>query len=430
MIESNLKTSFLNTIIKGSFTTIFLRILMIVSGYIFLYVLSNNYGISEVGNFTLIQAVLFTISTISVLGLDTLSVKLVPINENNLKFLYFRIILNIFPVALFFSFLLFYLSDNIALVFDKKILNEYLRILSFSIIPLSIININCEFFRGKKNMFFYSLYNRGSILMFLLGIIYIFSINKSNNQTLIYLYYFYAIIILAFVSTLHLFSKYLIHTNSKKTEKILSKNLISFESRNMLIINIIFISFQFVDVTLLGILSSSYNVGIYTILLKISSLTSLVLLGVNSISGPIISKLYNSNKIGELDYYIKLIVRISSFISLPILFIIILFSNYILSNFGDNLLLYKNALYILCLAQFINVLSGSVGLIMQMTGNEKIFRNIILFSILINIILSFIFIPKYQVLGAVYSSSISLILWNFLSVIYVKKKINIYSFLR
>ena len=37
---------------------------MIVSGYIFLYVLSNNYGISEVGNFTLIQAVLFTISTI------------------------------------------------------------------------------------------------------------------------------------------------------------------------------------------------------------------------------------------------------------------------------------------------------------------------------------------------------------------------------
>ena len=93
---------------------------MIVSRYIFLYVLSNNYGISEVGNFTLIQAVLFTISTISVLGLDTLSVKLVPINENNLKFLYFRIILNIFSCCFIFSFLLFYLSDNIALVFDKK----------------------------------------------------------------------------------------------------------------------------------------------------------------------------------------------------------------------------------------------------------------------------------------------------------------------
>ena len=90
MIESNLKTSFLNTIIKGSFTTICLRILMIFSGYIFLYVLSNNYGISEVGNFTLIQAILFTISTISVLGLDTLSVKLVTKNENNLKFLYFE----------------------------------------------------------------------------------------------------------------------------------------------------------------------------------------------------------------------------------------------------------------------------------------------------------------------------------------------------
>ena len=59
--------------------------------------------------------------------------------------------------------------------------------------------------------------------MFLLGIIYIFSINKSNNQTLIYMYYFYAIIILAFVSTLHLFSKYLIHTNSKKQKIYLVK---------------------------------------------------------------------------------------------------------------------------------------------------------------------------------------------------------------
>ena len=65
-------------------------------------------------------------------------------------------------------------------------------------------------------MFFYSLYNRGSILMFLLVIIHIFSINKSNNQTLIYMYYFYSIVILASISTIHLFSKYLIHTNSKK----------------------------------------------------------------------------------------------------------------------------------------------------------------------------------------------------------------------
>ena len=84
----------------------------------------------------------------------------------------------------------------------------------------------------------------------------------------------------------------------------------------------------------------------------------------------------------------------------------------------------------MCFAQFINVVSGSVGLIMQMSGNEKIFRNIIIFSIIINIILSIILIPKFQVWGAVYSSSFSLILWNILSIIFIKKKINIYSFIR
>ena len=106
------------------------------------------------------------------------------------------------------------------------------------------------------------------------------------------------------------------------------------------------------------------------------------------------------------------------------------YSETLLFLFGENLLLYKNALYLMCLAQFINILSGSVGLIMQMTDNEKIFKNIIIISLIINIILSILLIPKFGIWGAVYSSSISLVLWNILAIVFIKKKINIYSFIR
>tara|TARA_B110000438_G_C15747776_1_gene621522 strand:- start:294 stop:1436 length:1143 start_codon:yes stop_codon:yes gene_type:complete len=379
------------------------------------------------------------LTTICVLGLDTLSVKLVPLNNKYLKFIYVKILLFIAPLVLLSSIIIYFSSEYIAILFNETSLSNPIKVLSFSLFPLSLISINSEFFRGMKNIFYYSLYNKGSILLFLIMLLLIFNssffrdsqIEISNSKLLIYYYYLYSIILLSFVSTMHLFLRYLMQTQLFIPENhMLAKKNLFILSKNMLLINIVFILFQFIDTILLGLLSTSRDVGIYTIVLKISSITSIILLGVNSIIGPIISQLFSSNKLDELNMYVKASVRISSLLSIPIILLIIYNSNNFLSFFGSNLLIYKKALYIMCFAQFINVISGSVGLIMQMTGNEQIFRNIIIFSIIINIVLSLILIPKYQVWGSVYSSAFSLILWNILSIIFIKKKINIYSFIR
>ena len=78
-------------------------------------------------------------------------------------------------------------------------------------------------------------------------------------------------------------------------------------SQSMLIINLVFIVFQYIDILLLTFLSTNENVGIYTIILKISSVTSIVLMAINSISGPVISKLFSDNRINEFNRYIKMI---------------------------------------------------------------------------------------------------------------------------
>jgi len=405
---------------------------MIFSTYIFLYIITKNYGYDFVGNFSLVQAIFLTLSTICVLGLDTLSVKLVPLNKEYLKYIYFKILITILPLILLISLFLYFYSNTVAYFFSKIELSYPIKILSISLLPLSLININSEFFRGMKNMFYYSIYNKSSILLVLLFLLFLLSDNfYLTDKKLIYLYYLYSIILLAIFSSFHLFFKYLINSKISipHNNNLKEKNLFSL-SNNMLIINIVFIVFQFIDIILLGILSSSSDVGIYTILLKISSVTSIILLGVNSISGPIISKLFSSNQLFELNQYIKAIVRASTLLSIPIFFVIFIYSEAFLLLFGENLLIYKNALYLMCLAQLINILSGSVGLIMQMTNNEKIFKNIIIISLIVNMILSLALIPKYGVWGAVFSSSLSLVLWNILSIIFIKKKINIYSFIR
>ena len=83
----------------------------------------------------------------------------------------------------------------------------------------------------------------------------------------------------------------------------------------------------------------------------------------------------------------------------------------------------------MCIAQFINVVSGSVGLIMQMTGHAETFKNIIIIAVISNVILNIILIPIFQVFGAVYASSLSLIIWNVIGAIYIYRKIKIYSFI-
>ncbi len=417
---------------KGAMALL-LRVVMMLLGYLFIYSLNNRYGTSFIGDFTLIQSIFIIISTICTLGLDTLSVKLVSPNSKNSKYLsilYNRILSYIIPLTIVISIILYYFSLNIALYFGSIDLSEPIKILSFSLLPLALININGESFRGSKNMLFYSIYNKASLLS-LLFILLLFTTNSSMHSIDIYYYLFYVICLLALISTIHwkvIYIGSLNHINNKLAKLDLNCNLF-YLSKNMLIISIVFILFQFIDILMLAYLSTSDQVGIFTILLKVSSLVSILLIGVNSISGPIISDLFSDNKLDELKKYVKAIVRISSLLSIPIIVFIIYFSDFILESFGLGLTQYKNGLIIMCIAQFINVVSGSVGLIMQMTGHAETFKNIIIIAVISNVILNIILIPIFQVFGAVYASSLSLIIWNVIGAIYIYRKIKIYSFI-
>ena len=53
---------------------------------------------------------------------------------------------------------------------------------------------------------------------------------------------------------------------------------------------------------------------------------------------------------------------------------------------------------------------------------QNVFKWIIIFSVIVNIVLNVVLIPSYGIFGAAVASMISLILWNILSCIYIYKK--------
>ena len=61
----------------------------------------------------------------------------------------------------------------------------------------------------------------------------------------------------------------------------------------------------------------------------------------------------------------------------------------------------------------------------MMTGHEKVHRNIVLFSAVLNVLLNLYLIPLLGIIGAALSTTISIFLKNTIDIFYLNKVIKI-----
>jgi O-antigen/teichoic acid export membrane protein len=152
--------------------------------------------------------------------------------------------------------------------------------------------------------------------------------------------------------------------------------------------------------------------GKYAIAFRIALLGSFALMAVNSAIGPKISKLFNEGKQNEMIQEARKSTKLGFFISVPVMFITFLFPEFLLSVFGSEFKEAKTPLLILLIGQFFNTLCGPTGVVLQLTGYQKVFRNIVVVSAFINIALNYLIIPQYGLIGAACVNSFSIIFWN------------------
>jgi O-antigen/teichoic acid export membrane protein len=98
--------------------------------------------------------------------------------------------------------------------------------------------------------------------------------------------------------------------------------------------------------------------------------------------------------------------------------------------FGNEFIEGATVLIILCVGQVVNSISGSVGVILQMTGHQKVYQNIVLIALILNLILNLLLVPLYGTIGAAIATVISISSWNVIGAIYLKKKHNIITYFK
>ena len=176
-------------------------------------------------------------------------------------------------------------------------------------------------------------------------------------------------------------------------------------------------------VIILGMLRTEAEVGYYAMVVKLAGLITFVLYAIDSMAGPKFAELFYLNKIEDLLHVAKKSAKLIFVITTPMLLIFIIFGKQILSiAFGQGFSSAYLALVFLVVGQFVNSISGSTGMFMNMTGNQKVYRNIMIFAAFLNIGLNIWLVPQLHIKGAAIAAMASLCFWNITTLLYIKIK--------
>ena len=175
-------------------------------------------------------------------------------------------------------------------------------------------------------------------------------------------------------------------------------------------INIIYSN---LDIIILGLFLSSKDIGIYKIAFQVALFASFGLQAINVAVGPRFARLYALGEKEKLQRLVTLSTRAMLIFNLFITLFFIIAGKKLLSLvFGTAFIGSYEPLLILLIGQFVNSAAGSVGIILNMTGHEKDTVKGRAIALLTNIVLNFILIPFFGIIGAAITSAISMMIWN------------------
>ncbi len=201
------------------------------------------------------------------------------------------------------------------------------------------------------------------------------------------------------------------------------------ESFPMLLSSTIMVFLGWLDTFILGIYETDENIGIYNAALKLALVTSFSIEAINSSLAPKIANAFAEQAHEKFKGLVKFSTRINFVATAGIVAVLLIFNQFFLGIFGEEFLIGKYVLIILCSIHLLNSTTGSVGIIMQMIGRQKQYQNIALIALGLNLILNFALIPLYGIEGAAAATAISLSFWNIAGTVYLKRKENIRTYL-
>jgi O-antigen/teichoic acid export membrane protein len=177
---------------------------------------------------------------------------------------------------------------------------------------------------------------------------------------------------------------------------------------------------------LVGSIAGPTDAGIYRVAVRGATLVTFALGGVNAAVAPRLARLHAMGDVAALRRMLRLAALASLAWALPVAALLIGFSTWILTTiFGADYAVAATSLTILCLGQLVNAATGPVGLLLNMTGRERVTARGHAVALAVGLIAGLILIPRWGVAGAAAASALSMVTWNVTFAVIVARSLGI-----
>ena len=423
----------LKLIIKQTKWGVFGAIFAFVIGFFVKIYLIDIVGLESWGKYVIAQTFASFSETILSLGIPFIIIKFFPsfIEENQAKasriatiFLKYALI-----VGSGYAVLIYFLSNyiNHFVYSDINGLSLLLCVVCVHV-PISMLfGVIISLYRSKLKIKEIVVY--GTVVNVIVRAILTFIIFQFTNDILYFIILEIFTQILVLFIMLYLFNKneFKIILKSNYKEVINDTKMIDYGKKMFYNSVVSFIASQGLSI-IIAIKLTSSDVGAYNILLTLTGLTTFLLLNLNKVFAPAISKLHSEKSFIELNILYKKTTFLFNLFAIPLAVIIAIFSDEILGLYTFEMLVYKKYLFYMLVGGILNLAAGSSGTFMLMAGLEKQNLKIQLIRALLLIVLSLLFIPIIGLLSVVGLYVISNLFVNGAQVIYIAKYLKISPF--
>ena len=404
-----------------------------VMGFLLTLIIARYFGASGLGDYVLAIIVLRVFAMIAKLGVDTTSIRVIAsfASQNKFKSIkYFRkkIVLLLIATTLIFSAIMYFNAVLLASFIGAN--PEYIKLNSFLVLPMTFFILHYQSLRGLKKIAEFSFFYRMSETLFtIVSILVIYYFYKDASVPIYgYVTSICIVSILTFISYNYWFKvKSKGGMNDQELDLMPLKNILAISMPLMFAQSVQFIM-AWTDKLMIGNMMTTQDVGIYHIAFKLSMFATIGLMAINSIAAPKFAELYAKQDFEGLKKVVNQSTKFIFWSTIPLVAIFFIFPEFLLGIFGDKFKIGVTAFIFLSCGRLLSSFSGSVGNILQMTGNQNIYAKILFLGAILNVLLNLILIPRYGINGAAIASMCSLTVWNLSMVLVVKKKFGFYTF--
>jgi O-antigen/teichoic acid export membrane protein len=305
--------------------------------------------------------------------------------------------------------------------FNNSNLAEPLRWMSLSILPTSLLNLQSESLKGVKRI-------RDAMLLQSVGVpltTVLLLAPFANSRGVIGVTFAYVLgtLIIAIIGGM-VWKKTIAEHSTSVTPFSLQELWSS--CRPLFVVSLMNDAIRsWGPIFLLGIWSTTENVGIFGAAMRVVTLTTFMLFTLNNILAPKLAELYAKGEIETLASTARRSAGILALLASPIFIVLIFRADWIMSIYGKEFSNGALVLAILTTGQIANVFTGSLGIILIITGNERYTQNITVLSTIFLILISALLIPNLGAIGAALAITISGTGLSVASAIFVQRNVGI-----